>query len=197
MRVYFIRHGQSHENAADLQRRLFVDEFRTLLSESRDSALTELGIEQAQSVGMQLKEYGLNLLYSSPFPRAFHTAKIIAASTELPVQVVTELHEIIPLVPAVLRKQRSRSLRSLYIRGYLQQLWPTLPHHGETWWTARRRAVNVWTALSQTWLPSSRVAIVSHRAFIWTTLRYLQRYTAWRIVSRDLSNAGVSEVVLE
>ena len=196
MRVFLVRHGQSTENTADLKRMLYVNEFRALLEEAVESTLTPLGLEQAHRAGRRLRAMQPTHLYSSPFLRAHHTAQIIAAEVDLPIVVVPRLHEVIAAVPPVLRSKQPRSLRSLYIRGYLHQLWPRRMEQGETWWNVRRRAVQVWHELSSTWQPDSRVIMVGHRAFTWTLLRYLARLTPWQIVDRDLNNGGICEVVL-
>lgn len=194
MQVYLIRHGQSEENVADLQRSLEIEEFRTLLLQSAYSPLTALGVEQVQAVAARLATVGLTHLYASPYWRAQETAAIISQQTGVGAQTIEQLHEVNPLVPPVLRRNRTRSLRSLYIRGYLHQLWPHRLTSGETWWHARRRAADVWNTLSREWRPSSQVAIVAHRAFIWVILNYLDDHAGWQVVRRDFNNAGISEI---
>jgi broad specificity phosphatase PhoE len=194
MRVYLIRHGQSFQNTSDLRQAISVEDFRQLVAESHTSTLTPKGIEQAQQVAEQLATLGLTQLYASPYLRAQQTAAIIGAAVGLPVITVDELHEVNPLIPPVLRRNRMRSIRSLYVRGYLHQIWPHQPDAGETWWSVRRRVATVWQRLSAEWRPSSRPALVAHRGFIWSTLRYLDDLPGWQVVRRELENAGISEV---
>ncbi len=194
MHVYLIRHGQSYQNTSDLRQAISVEEFRRLVAESHTSELTPAGIEQARRAAEQLATFGLTQLYASPYLRAQQTAAIISAAVGLPVVTVNELHEINPLIPPVLRRNRMRSLRSLYIRGYLHQMWPHEPVAGETWWSVRRRVATVWRQLNAEWRPSSRPALVAHRGLIWSTLRYLDDLPGWQVLRRELDNAGISEV---
>lgn len=194
MRVYLVRHGQSHENTADLRRALSLAQFREVLAESQQSALTPLGVEQAHHAAERLASLDMTHLYASPYLRAQQTATIIGARLGLPVITVAELHEVNPLIPPVLRRNRLRSLRSMYLRGYLHQMWPHRLPSGETWWQARRRVATVWRTLNAEWRPRDVPVLVAHRAFIWTTLRYLDRLPGWHVARRELDNAGISEV---
>jgi 2,3-bisphosphoglycerate-dependent phosphoglycerate mutase len=101
MELYFIRHGQSQNNAnwnnAEFQ-------------ESPDPALTEIGHQQAQILADFLKEhqtitndkdwnlqnrygFGLTHIYTSLMERAAFTAAPIAQALELPLIAWKEIHE--------------------------------------------------------------------------------------------------------
>ncbi|MBA3468516.1 MAG: histidine phosphatase family protein [Herpetosiphonaceae bacterium] len=194
MRVYLIRHGQSYQNTNDLRQAISVEDFRRLVADSHSSELTPTGIEQAQQAAAQLATLGLTQLYASPYLRAQQTAAIISAAVGLPVVTINALHEVNPLIPPVLRRNRMRSLGSLYVRGYLHQMWPHRPESGETWWAVRQRIAAVWRDLNAEWRPSNRPALVAHRGFIWSALRYLDDLPGWQVVRRELDNAGISEV---
>lgn len=193
--VYCVRHGQSHENAVDMVQRIQLEYFRDLLATSIDSPITELGREQAQRAAEYLAPHAITHLYASPFLRAQQTAAIIGQHLDLPIITVEQLHEVLPPVPPVLRRERQRTLRSLYLRGYLHQLVPRRAAEYETWWTARRRVANLWRDLSAEWRPSSHVVLVAHRGLLWLLLRYLDQRPGWQVTRRDLENGGVSEVV--
>ena len=101
MELYFIRHGQSQNNAnwnnSDYQ-------------ESPDPALTELGHEQARLLAEFLKKhqtitddkvwniqnrygFGLTHIYTSMMERAVYTAAPIARALEIPLIAWKEIHE--------------------------------------------------------------------------------------------------------
>lgn len=71
LNIYLTRHGQDEDNKIGV------------LNGHRDTALTELGLDQARQLAFQIKESGLvfDTIYSSPLSRTYKTAKIIA--TEL------------------------------------------------------------------------------------------------------------------
>ncbi len=122
--MYLVRHGQSEENILDLWRQVSMDEFRHSIRETVNAPLTAFGIQQAQDVAAQLAAAGLTHLYASPYRRAQHTAQIIGAQAGLEVRTVDQLREIMPLVPPVLRRNRQRTFRTLYVRGLLHQIFP-------------------------------------------------------------------------
>jgi uncharacterized phosphatase len=65
--IYFVRHGESEANAAGIT-----------AGAGLDVGLTEIGKQQAQKVGEELKSKKIELIVSSPMKRALETAKIIA-----------------------------------------------------------------------------------------------------------------------
>lgn len=66
--VYFIRHGQSSQNAEPM--------FQGL-----DPDLSSLGREQARLIAKRLKSHKVDALISSPLPRAKQTAEAISETT--------------------------------------------------------------------------------------------------------------------
>lgn len=194
MQVYLVRHGQSYQNTADMRQAISLEDFRQLVLDSQHAELTPTGIEQAAQAAERLAPLQITHLYASPYLRAQQTAAIIGQRLGLPIVTAEGLHELNALMPPVLRRNRLRSLRSLYIRGYLHQFWPRQPTSGETWWQARRRFATLWHALNQDWRPSSRPALVAHRGLIWTALNYLEKQPGWRVTQRELDNAGISVV---
>ena len=67
MKIYIARHGQDQDNQ------------QGILNGRRDTALTELGITQAQELSKEIQRQGLNIkkVYSSPLQRAYTTATIV------------------------------------------------------------------------------------------------------------------------
>ena len=101
MQLYFIRHGQSMNNAH------WQDPNYT---ESPDPALTDAGKEQAQLLGNFLEKmqalrehkdwdvhnrhgFGITHVYTSLMERAVHTAQPIARALNVPFAAWTEIHE--------------------------------------------------------------------------------------------------------
>lgn len=83
MRIYMVRHGES------------VDDIEDCYGGIADFPLTERGREQASAVGRQLRDQGIQAIYSSPLSRAHEAATIIVAElgTGLDLTVVDELQE--------------------------------------------------------------------------------------------------------
>jgi 2,3-bisphosphoglycerate-dependent phosphoglycerate mutase len=79
MEFYFIRHGQSTNNARN--------------ERCSEPPLTDLGVEQAKRTGEALRDLGITRLYCSPMLRTLHTATIIGELLNLAPHVFVELHE--------------------------------------------------------------------------------------------------------
>ncbi len=78
---YIFRHGQSTYNV----------EGRTQ-GQTNDSVLTDLGKEQALTVGERLKDKGIEIIVTSPLKRAMQTAELANKSLNLPLE--TDKHFI-------------------------------------------------------------------------------------------------------
>ena len=65
--IYYVRHGESEGNAADL-----------LMGSKDDLPLTALGERQAHEASPMLRQKPISLIVSSPLKRALRTAQIIA-----------------------------------------------------------------------------------------------------------------------
>jgi uncharacterized phosphatase len=76
-RLYYIRHGQSEANVAEI--------FAGLM----DTPLTELGKRQALAAASEIAKIDTQLIVSSPLIRAHETAKIIANGIGYPVADIT------------------------------------------------------------------------------------------------------------
>lgn len=78
---YFVRHGTSQANLDDQV-------------SPPDSPLTKQGEAEARKVGRALKKEGITNIVCSPFPRARHTAEIIAKELKIKdIEVIDDLRE--------------------------------------------------------------------------------------------------------
>jgi len=80
LKIYLARHGQDEDNA------------NGVLNGHRDFPLTEVGINQAQTLADKIKNADIKFdaIYSSPLKRTLQTAKIIAENTNLEDVVLLE-----------------------------------------------------------------------------------------------------------
>jgi 2,3-bisphosphoglycerate-dependent phosphoglycerate mutase len=79
--IIFIRHGQSANNALPEHLRVC------------DPGLTELGVEQARLTAQALREARLTHLYCSPFLRSLETARPLAETLGMPVDIRSDIFE--------------------------------------------------------------------------------------------------------
>lgn len=82
MIVYFCRHGESLANTAHI-----------ISNRNLDHPLTAIGQLQAMSLARRLSTVGLAAIYTSPVPRAYETASIVAQALNLPLQAADGLRE--------------------------------------------------------------------------------------------------------
>lgn len=80
MKLYIFRHGQSDYNLANK-------------ISKPDAVLTGEGIAQAEKLRDELAPVKLPVIYSSPYPRALATAKIVAEAHQTPIEIIEDLHE--------------------------------------------------------------------------------------------------------
>ena len=76
LRVILIRHGETDWNTQQI--------FRGRV----DVPLNEVGLTQAKAVGVSLKDVQIDAVYSSPLSRAIETAKVLAESRGLKIELV-------------------------------------------------------------------------------------------------------------
>lgn len=80
LNIYVARHGQDEDNR------------KGILNGRRDMGLTDLGIEEALSVGRRIAEHNISFdsIYSSPLKRAKHTAELIASEANGPEPIIMD-----------------------------------------------------------------------------------------------------------
>jgi 2,3-bisphosphoglycerate-dependent phosphoglycerate mutase len=178
MRLYFIRHAQSTNNA-------LFDSTGAEQGRSDDPELSNLGQRQAKLLAQHILEtksglepggFGLTHLYASPMVRAAHTASEISSVTGLRLHLWEDWHETggIWLDNAdgerIGREGKNRSyLEQRFAGVHVPQSigeagWWSRPAEPETEVTAR--AERVWKELlGRHGGTSDRVAVVSHGHF--------------------------------
>ncbi len=195
--VYLIRHAQSEENVLSLRQKTTVKDFNSMINESPSTPLTRLGVFQAKHMASILQDTNIKRIYTSPFDRALQTARIIGEPFDLTPLVVADLREVLPHHLDAIDEDDSRTsqqrLGKLLVRSYLHMVKPD--GRGEKLHTSMWRARTVWKRL--TVYPYGEIAIVSHYGLISLMLLYVHSHHSWRVVSKDLSNGGVSVVVKE
>lgn len=81
MKLILIRHCQSKQNNSEVH-------------QSRDTALSEKGIEQAKSLASQLKQLSFDSMFSSDLARAVETAEIISSYLDIKYEVMSLFQEM-------------------------------------------------------------------------------------------------------
>ena len=190
MELYFIRHGQSENNA------LYHGDDYDLGNRRSDPKLTELGQKQAELTGAFLSrgaiaapimrkgfqnraEYGLTHLYCSLMERAVQTGSIIASILDLPLFGVPDLHEVGGIYyDEVIDGVSSIRIEHGLTPAYLKRTYPRLkllePIPDEGWWQGGReeRAARVPRAQRMLDLlfarhgnTADRVGVITHGGF--------------------------------
>lgn len=188
MKVYLIRHAQSEENALDLKLSMTVRSYNELLRRSHATPLTPEGERQARELVHRLAAARIERLYSSPYVRALRTATVLGEALGMTPTIRENLREVLPR--QLNERRPNASLRRLFVQSYLSMLLPWGPD--ETMAAGYRRAKAAWLELTAD--PAAEIAAVAHRGLIGLMLLAIQRDGRWRIVTRDLSNGGISLV---
>jgi 2,3-bisphosphoglycerate-dependent phosphoglycerate mutase len=211
MHLYFIRHGQSMNNA-HWHEPHYV--------ESPDPALTEAGIEQARLLGKYLESsqvlkpfegwdthnrygFGLTHVYTSLMERAVHTALPTARALQVPFEAWTEIHESGGIFgrDGELKLQGLPGKPRAWFEANVPELSLPSSLNGNGWWNCRphekeeeayERAKRVWAELlvrhgDKEGQPQERVVFVSHGGFF-THLMCAILDLPWRQASNGLKS---------
>jgi len=190
MELYFIRHGQSENNA------LYGEQDYDLGSRRSDPRLTDIGFQQAALAadffargaakapisrkGFQNRaEHGLTHLYCSLMERAVQTGTVISQRLGIPLFGVPDLHEVggiyyEEVVDGVSSIRIEHGLTPEYLRQHYPNLTLLEPIPAEGWWPGGReeRAARIPRALRMLDLLFSRhgntedrVGVITHGGF--------------------------------
>lgn len=189
MRLYFIRHGQSANNARPTQ-----DTPR-----QHDPALTAIGVQQAEIVAAHLAEkrefkasswsvdeeisgYGITRIIASPMWRAMQTAQIIGQALNIAPEVWDDVHEHGGLYleeqgkfvsyPGAKRSEIAATFPNFKLPDSCgEDGWWNRDF--ETWDACHLRASTVADRLRTMAASEERIALVSHQSFFGAVLHRL------------------------
>lgn len=172
MRLYFIRHAQSVNNA-------FWETHGNSSGHVPDAELSDLGHQQAAHLAAYLErsDFGITHFYTSPMTRAIQTALPCAKALGLPLHVMPDWFEIGGVMGRNEAGERvpapgadRASFQTRFPELHLPDGWA---EHG--WWQSKpretdeqfvQRCQRAWTGLLERHgNTSDRVAIVSHGKF--------------------------------
>ena len=148
--IILVRHGETDWNT--------VQVFRGRI----DIPLNQVGLSQAEAVGLSLKDRTIDGLYSSPLKRAFETAKMLAKGRNL--EIISEEGFIdinFGLWQGISHQSAKEDFKDLYAR------WISEPHkvafpEGESLEEVEVRSQKALGTIVKN-NPGRTVAIVSHR----------------------------------
>ncbi len=81
MKIFLLRHGES------------IDDIEDCYGGIADFALTDAGKRTAEELAQELSGAGIQMLYSSPYKRAYETAIIVGRALGCDVRVIQDLRE--------------------------------------------------------------------------------------------------------
>jgi broad specificity phosphatase PhoE len=201
-RVWIVRHGQTRDNLYSSHRLLTLDEYNRLVRGADDREMTAEGRRQIAALVDVFRERGITTVFASPLPRAIASAEILADGLSAPIVTIPGFREFVPIAHEPLRRyRRPRPLRWWFLRSMTRQFLP-LYDVEETAYAARGRVVRAWRELLR-WRPPLAAGsepagrerlVVSHQGIILLLLSFLRFDRSWRVVRRDLANAGITEV---
>lgn len=220
MELYFIRHGQSANNA-------LWSRTGTNTGRSEDPELTELGWEQARRVAhflghngafgraadptdaKNVNGFGITHLYCSPMQRAVDTGICIAQVLNLPLQVWKDIHEVGGIFldgpEPDQRTGRPGKSRAFFMARYPGLILPDSLGEEGWWnrpWESReerpgRAARFLAELLERHGSGDDRVAIVSHGGFYMHLMAVLLELPHREKYGFDMNNAAISRIRFE
>lgn len=179
-RLFYIRHGETEANAAEL------------LSGTIETPLTENGIRQAIKIGKDVKANvpKIDLIVSSPLERAYETAKLIAKEIDYPISKIQKNKLFIERTYGVL--EGTSNVHFMKPGNYCEL---DTVQGAETIEQLQKRAAAAFNYISE--LEYDNILIVAHNAFgralkrVAKDLPYTHEYEAFE----QLPNATILELV--
>jgi broad specificity phosphatase PhoE len=136
-----------------------------------DPDLTDIGLEQAEALGVYLAgQKPLTAIYSSPFRRTLQTVEAITRHQPLPIKRLDDLREVEVYIPegTSLREFLGDEAWQAYAeRMRTERTWDARGEHGESTASVRRRAIAAVEGVVSRH-PGGRIALVSHGPLIIT-----------------------------
>lgn len=185
MLVYAIRHAESQSNAGD--------------AGALDTALSCLGVQQAEALSKRLSRRPVAALYCSPYKRCLETARPIADSLGLQVRIRPELCEYHHMESSEISEARAGEFDALLRQFDTQQYCPDLecaptwPRLDESFAGLLDRARAFVSYLKSRWQDSEEaVIVVSHGSPIARTIEAWITDTPGRAFRFVIDNAAIS-----
>ena len=148
--IYLIRHGETDWN------------IEGRYQGQADPPLNQRGIEQAGELWENLKDEGLNLVYSSPLLRAKQTAVILSKQLTIPLFEDPRLMEIHQGKWQTKLRAEIQATYPDVFRAWERNPWQVTPPEGENLFQVRDR-VNASIDDILRLYPDKRLGIVTHR----------------------------------
>lgn len=153
MRLWLVRHGETEANVAGLY------------SGHAPTPLTEKGIAQAQTLHTLLRQVPFSQVLCSELERARHTARLVLADRDLPLQIKPELNEMF-FGDWEMRHHRDLTLEDADNYAAWCNDWQNAaPTNGEGFQTFARRVERLIDQLAD-YQRSPHVLIVSHQGVL-------------------------------
>ena len=150
VKVILIRHGETDWNTKQI--------FRG----RKDIPLNEVGLAQAKAVGVSLSDIQIDAIYSSPLGRALETAKVLAESRSLEVELEEGFIDIdFGKWQGITHEKVKEEYESLYEMWLKNPQMVTFPG-GESLKDVRTRSMEALEKVIKKH-PGKTIAIVSHR----------------------------------
>ncbi len=150
--LYIVRHGQT------------IDNLQGRIQGHTDSALTELGIRQAEAVAHRLSQEHLDCIYSSDLNRAFCTAQIIAQAqdTQCPIITDSRLRELNLGVAQGLTREEYARLRPEEYALWRQNSIKNRPQGAESIEEAIDRCADFLDYVAMQYQKGANIGIIAH-----------------------------------
>ena len=152
MRLYFVRHGESEGNLGRWHQK-------------HETKLSETGRKQAGVLAERVKHLPIEIILSSAYARACETAEIIAAATNLRVEVTDVLREFkrpSEIVGKDIHDSEVLRIKKLVSEHFGDERWRYSDE--ENFFDVRKRATRFWSEVSKR--PERHILVVSHGGII-------------------------------
>lgn len=176
--IYFIRHGQSANNASNLR-------------QGATGKLSDKGVEQARFVGERLQKNDVDLLLVSPYERAKETASIINEFLKKPIEytdLLVERKNPSEIIGKDADSPEVKKIMDLIDRSFHDN---TLRYSDEeNFQDLKARAQKLLTFISKR--KERHILCVSHRIFLKMVLSYIEEgetLDSHRFAELDLLNS--------
>jgi len=156
-----LRHGETRYQAEKLDVLYTKDE-------NPDLSITENGKEKIKIVAKELKNKGIDLIYSSDYFRTKQTSKIVAEELGLDVKFDSRL---IDTNFGIFHGKAGKEYRKLFSNK--KERFSKRTPQGESWRDVRERAVAVITEIEKEY-NNKTILIVSHADPVWLLAGYLK-----------------------